>query len=462
MKRKGFTVVELVIVIAVIGILAGILIPSFIYLLNSANETSTQANLTIAYKEYAVDAFEDGILDKGGENIVVEDVYEEYEVNIYRDGQDYEYFVQDTWREARYFSDELLGYYNGCFVYGRSIAKVENPDQTHLYSAFEVFKFDMHDGWLGNWGSVKRIEPEGQDAFVAVWDGEKYIFQDGFWVPASVELGFYIYKYDDVEFYYKDSVEEAKEINDLANEVYDLYEASVADPLVKQGVVFVTSSTTYVLNQHDEWYALQYGYSWTERIFTTSVNGKTCYLYPLKNPVESQEWQDKFNTAWDELMIDFSDGYIGTNINMPVDPNISKEDVTFRYKFEGSSVVYIAAYTEERGVWHSSSLSVNIDQIGTYNDLPAYFMLYYKYNDKKINLAESLYAEYYEEAVTNGLEYYGRRELIFVHFDDFIDYTFYYEYNLNNEWEISINEYQNLDVYFASTYSTNSYLSLKF
>lgn len=41
-KSKGFTLVELVIVIAVIGILAAVLIPSFVSVINDANETAAQ------------------------------------------------------------------------------------------------------------------------------------------------------------------------------------------------------------------------------------------------------------------------------------------------------------------------------------------------------------------------------------------------------------------------------------
>ena len=42
-KSKGFTIVELVIVIAVIAILAAVLIPTFSSLINKANITSDQS-----------------------------------------------------------------------------------------------------------------------------------------------------------------------------------------------------------------------------------------------------------------------------------------------------------------------------------------------------------------------------------------------------------------------------------
>lgn len=51
--KKGFTIVELVIVIAVIGILAAVLIPTFANLVTKANETALQENLRNAYTSYA-------------------------------------------------------------------------------------------------------------------------------------------------------------------------------------------------------------------------------------------------------------------------------------------------------------------------------------------------------------------------------------------------------------------------
>lgn len=52
-KKKGFTIVELVIVIAVIGILSAVLIPTFSGLIDKANDTALQEGLRNAYTEYA-------------------------------------------------------------------------------------------------------------------------------------------------------------------------------------------------------------------------------------------------------------------------------------------------------------------------------------------------------------------------------------------------------------------------
>ena len=54
--KKGFTIVELVIVIGVIGILAGILIPTFVNVTQKADEAALKSNLANAYSAYVADA----------------------------------------------------------------------------------------------------------------------------------------------------------------------------------------------------------------------------------------------------------------------------------------------------------------------------------------------------------------------------------------------------------------------
>lgn len=56
--KKGFTIVELVIVIAVIGILSAILIPTFVNASNNAKAAALQSNLRNAYIEYSTVASE--------------------------------------------------------------------------------------------------------------------------------------------------------------------------------------------------------------------------------------------------------------------------------------------------------------------------------------------------------------------------------------------------------------------
>ena len=61
-QKKGFTIVELVIVIGVIGILAGILIPTFVNVTQKAEEAALKSNLANAYSSYVADAA-DGVID---------------------------------------------------------------------------------------------------------------------------------------------------------------------------------------------------------------------------------------------------------------------------------------------------------------------------------------------------------------------------------------------------------------
>ena len=51
-NKKGFTIVELVIVIAVIAILAAVLIPTFANVTNKANESAAMQKARIAYENY--------------------------------------------------------------------------------------------------------------------------------------------------------------------------------------------------------------------------------------------------------------------------------------------------------------------------------------------------------------------------------------------------------------------------
>lgn len=59
--KKGFTIVELVIVIAVIAILAGVMIPTFSNLVEKANDSARQQTASAAYREaYAIAIADDG------------------------------------------------------------------------------------------------------------------------------------------------------------------------------------------------------------------------------------------------------------------------------------------------------------------------------------------------------------------------------------------------------------------
>lgn len=72
-NKKGFTIVELVIVIAVIGILAAVLIPTFGGVIEKANDSKVLQQLNSAYKEALAEAISDGKITEGeaGESVSV-------------------------------------------------------------------------------------------------------------------------------------------------------------------------------------------------------------------------------------------------------------------------------------------------------------------------------------------------------------------------------------------------------
>ena len=62
-NKKGFTIVELVIVIAVIAILAAVMIPTFGGIIETAQESGEMQKVTAAYKEaYALAIADDGVV----------------------------------------------------------------------------------------------------------------------------------------------------------------------------------------------------------------------------------------------------------------------------------------------------------------------------------------------------------------------------------------------------------------
>ena len=72
-NKKGFTIVELVIVIAVIAILAGVLIPTFSGIIGNAKESAALQEATNAYKEAYALAIADGKIDDEDASITVND-----------------------------------------------------------------------------------------------------------------------------------------------------------------------------------------------------------------------------------------------------------------------------------------------------------------------------------------------------------------------------------------------------
>ena len=85
LRKKGFTIVELVIVIAVIAILAAILIPTFTSVVNNAEASKIQAELKSAYTQYVSEASDDQDYVEGYAHILFkfEDNYYDYDGSVF-------------------------------------------------------------------------------------------------------------------------------------------------------------------------------------------------------------------------------------------------------------------------------------------------------------------------------------------------------------------------------------------
>ena len=102
MNKKGFTIVELVIVIAVIAILAAVMIPTFGGIIDKANKSSAEQTAKSLWKEaYAID-LSDGIEDgkEDGEAIVIEDAT--YEVVTTGEGATQTKVITFTYDDGKY------------------------------------------------------------------------------------------------------------------------------------------------------------------------------------------------------------------------------------------------------------------------------------------------------------------------------------------------------------------------
>lgn len=128
-NKKGFTIVELVIVIAVIGILSAILIPTFTGLTAEAQRKALQANLRGGYVAYLEDtgAQEADVVLADGKitALGVADTDIPANITVYVLGDDGVWVaktgnqISGTWAKATEDADKT---YNGFYIYTVEVA----------------------------------------------------------------------------------------------------------------------------------------------------------------------------------------------------------------------------------------------------------------------------------------------------------------------------------------------------
>ncbi len=101
--KKGFTIIELVIVIAVIAILAGVLIPTFSNVVAKANKSACEQEAVSLYEEALALDLADGVADGKEGTVVIEKV----------EGKDVIYTNDGTTISFSYTSHGYTATYNG-------------------------------------------------------------------------------------------------------------------------------------------------------------------------------------------------------------------------------------------------------------------------------------------------------------------------------------------------------------
>ncbi len=100
-KKKGFTIVELVIVIAVIGILTAVLVPTFTGLVQKAQEAAKQENMRNAMLQFQADAA-DGYIGESGDVALPQNVQED-QLQMTLDGVSYVYNKESgSWNAGKF------------------------------------------------------------------------------------------------------------------------------------------------------------------------------------------------------------------------------------------------------------------------------------------------------------------------------------------------------------------------
>jgi len=134
-KRKGFTIVELVIVIAVIGILSAILIPTFAGVTKNAREKALQEGLRNAYVEYSADyAAQEGYVER-------QDAYLSADASLSSSSEVYKLNVEKgVWEAVNVSQSEEAGYINPTTGLKRLQHKVNNVDvDVAQYNGYYIY-----------------------------------------------------------------------------------------------------------------------------------------------------------------------------------------------------------------------------------------------------------------------------------------------------------------------------------
>ena len=149
-NKKGFTIVELVIVIAVIGILAGVLIPTFSGIVQRANESKINQEMTNALKVVLAGNATSGALANGTTFVMGEKEGDTYKAKYYAEynGNKFETIFNVSNRDD---ATKDLTYNNKIATYDKIIVGTDKNNNNKIY-----------EGTLKAIGSVTGLTVTGE------------------------------------------------------------------------------------------------------------------------------------------------------------------------------------------------------------------------------------------------------------------------------------------------------------
>ncbi len=437
--RDGFTIVELVIVIAIIGVLAGILIPTFTILLQNAENNELQLDLELAYTEYSTDA-QDGYIGNISTGIPTVLIPKEDTV-ISRDSI-YYMLGNDgiTWVETERGALEEYYVYNGCLVGLLSTLEAATLNSILLETAYGCVRTDtLDDAKFGSWGYSttalgidEYYDHYAKYQMIFVYKGTEYAsrFYNSVTVPRDIlfypesdsenehpyHRGRYIGEYDNIYVYENANVQvewskyvfnadigrqteaNLKSFYDEMDLIYDQYVIAYGDNAKDSQDVTINypegGGDYYIQSDLGDWYLFNVPNDGVSKgVFDNAA------VYEIdRKETSTNEVINDFENVYNSFFEDTKDGYVGLPILDPsnfynkIKTTYNKSDIIIKFN-DAYNKSQTITYDYEKQKWQFMPISA-IERIGQYQGFDVYYRLNSVYRDKLSTIADRVYEEY--------------------------------------------------------------------
>ncbi len=453
-EKRAFTVVELVIVIAIIGVLAGIMIPTFLTFIQQTEDSALQQDLEISYTEFETD-IKDGylgpiyygrpvpILKKEEVAIISKDITYQYDLSA------------NLWKETERGVLKDYDIYNDNYVGYLSNLPEEETTNNLMELAFGSYKSDIFtDDVMGSWDLQQKMlgNPETNDRpykryqITFVHNGKEYSARynggkiypwfttDVIYYEGDYPRGGYIGEYNGVYLYesgfpktpsgftgvikpeyYNDGYtkETARiEFNKKLDSIYDAYKADKGETaLPNYDVSILYSGKQYIKNDLHDWFEFP---SIIDETLGTYSGGTIRSI----DRATFDNLSDEFDAVYEAFRDDCKDGYIGvphlddSNYFNKISTTYSKEEIIIRYTTSGEKYidydpsnesnpntlpsdakVYGVTYNESRNRWETSTATYT-EMIGVYEGYVVTFAINMTYHDRLSLYSQEVFDTY--------------------------------------------------------------------